>query len=126
MSELHRSAKPFMNTTNGVLDAIREERMSDKKEAARWASYRRAANPPVWFIVILSVAIFAGVLAFTSYLLSDSQPSLSTVKLVVLPAFSVLYVGSWLLKRRDRAIARVLMAESPKLYEKMRTERIIS
>jgi hypothetical protein len=115
-----------MNTTSEVLSAIREERLKETNDAARWASYRRAANPPLWFIALVLIAVFGGMLALAAYLLADPRGSLATLKLVTLPVVAVLWIASWLLKRREQAIARVLKSEAPEVYEKMKIERLIS
>lgn len=115
-----------MSTSSEVLSAIREERLKEKNEAERWAGYRRAANPPLWFIALVGIAVFGGMLTLAAYLLSDPHGSLATLKLVTLPVIAVLWIGSWLLKRREQAIAQVLRTEVPEVYEKMKAERLIS
>lgn len=115
-----------MSSTREVLSAIREERLKETNESARWASYRRAVAPPIWFMALVDVAVFGGMLALAAYLVSDPHGSLATLKLVTLPVLAVLWVGSWLLKRREQALARVLKAEAPEVHEKMKAERLIS
>ena len=115
-----------MNTTSEVLSALREERLKEKNEAERWASYRRAANPPLWFCALMVIVPIVGMLALAAYLLADPHGSIATLRLIMLPAFAVLWIGSWLLRRRELAIARVLKAEAPEVYEKMKAERLIS
>ena len=115
-----------MNTTSEVLNAIREERLKETNEAARWTSYRRAANPPLWFLSLMVIVPIVGMLALAANLLADPQGSIATLKLITLPAFAVLWIGSWLLRRREQAIAQVLKTEAPEVYEKMKAERLIS
>jgi hypothetical protein len=115
-----------LTTTSEVLSAIRKERLNEQNEAARWASYRRAANPPLWFIALMVIAALVGMLARAAYLLADPHGSIATLKLITLPSFAVLWIGSRLLKRREQAIARVLKTEAPDVSEKMKAERLIS
>lgn len=115
-----------MSTSNEVLSAIRAERLKEQNEAERWAIYRRGANPPLWFIALVLIAVFGGMLALAAYLVADPHGSLAALQLVTLPVVAVLWVASWLLKRREQAIARVLQAEAPEVYEKMKAERLIS
>jgi O-antigen ligase len=115
-----------MNTTNEVICAIREKRAKEMSQAARWASYRRAANPPIWFIVLMGAFSLVGMLALAALILADPHRSIATPKLIILPAFVVLCIGAWLFRRREQAIARVLKTEAPEIYEKMKAERLIS
>ena len=115
-----------MSTTNEVLRAIREERLREKAETERWAGYRRAANPPMWFVALVSIAVLGGMIALAAYLLADPQRSLASLQLVALPIIAVLWIASWLLKRREQAIARAIRVEAPEVYQQMKAERLIS
>jgi hypothetical protein len=114
-----------MSTASEVVAQIREDREKRKAEEARWARLRAEANPPVWFVVLAVVAGSGGMLALAAYFLKHPDVMRSPVGPLIVPCAAILSLIAWLAQRREKAIVKAIKEESPALFEKLKTERLI-
>ena len=114
-----------MSTTTQALTQIHEDRVKRKVEEARWERYRREANPPAWFAVVVGVTSLAGMIVFAEYLLEHPDALNSWIGILIGPFAGILSLGAWLSQRREKAIIRAIKEQAPMLFEKLREERVI-
>jgi protein-S-isoprenylcysteine O-methyltransferase Ste14 len=114
-----------MNITTQVLAKVRDERQKRDADAARWAKYRRDANPPAWIVILLVVAGLAGMLVLASVLLQHPKSIFSPLGILIVPVSAFLAFAAKLDKHRQTTLIRIVQEEAPDLYAKLREERLI-
>ena len=114
-----------MNITAQVLAEVRDERQKRDADAARWAKYRRDANPPAWIVVLLVVAGLAGMLALAMVLLEHPNLIVTPLGFLIVPVSACLAFAAKLGKRREATLILIVREEAPDLHEKLREERLI-
>ena len=114
-----------MQTTTQAIAQVHEERLKREEEEARWSRYRAEANLPAWLPFLAMVFMAGGMLFFAGYLIQHPTALRSPYTIFITPVAALLYFGSRLSQRREKAIIRAIKEEAPALFEKLKIERII-
>lgn len=116
-----------MKIASQALAEMNEQRLQKEAEDERWARIRREAGPDTWLLILIVFAVLGGLLVFAFYVSGHAGMVRRASWLVwALAPLSFLFIfASWMARRREAALVRLIREEAPGLYEKLRERKVI-